>query len=113
MEYALLFGIFTFVSGTTLAGFLYILRRRQQIDLRLEKGADDDDLPSDRGMLLGDLTPALAAQIPVSESDRTDLQRELRQAGYYRPTAFMEYVALRSVLIFVPLIGGGIMALST
>lgn len=113
METLLLLMVFVLGSGLTLTGFLYVLKRRERIEQRLDAGRDEDDELGDDDLLLGDLTPALAAQIPVAEGDRTDLQRELRQAGYYRPTAFMEYVALRSVLVFVPLLAAGAFALFT
>src|SRR5262249_59005093 len=64
-------------------------------------------------LVLGDMTPALAAQVPISDEDQSELQRELRVAGFYRPTAMMEYLALRSVLIFAPLIAAGVYALYT
>lgn len=114
LEYVLLFFVFAGVSGLTLTGLLLFLRQREILEQRLGSATEEDaDFGSERPMLLGDLTPAFAAQIPVTSSDRTELQRELRQAGFYRPTAVMEYVALRTVLIFVPLLAAGVVALFT
>jgi len=79
-------------------------RRRIQDEL-----ADAGDALTRREMLLGELTPALAAQLPVA--DQEDLNRELRTAGYYGATAVLEYAAVRTVLVLVPLLAAGILAL--
>src|SRR5262249_16801990 len=106
--------VFVLVMGVLLGGFWFFARRRQQVDQRLQIPDDDDSMPStQQTLVLGDMTPALAAQIPVGEEDQTALQRELRVAGFYRPTALLEYLALRSVFILVPLIAAGVYALST
>ena len=57
------------------------------------------------------MTPALAAQIPISDENRSALQRELRAAGYYRPTALLEYAALRTLLTVPPVVAAGVLAL--
>jgi tight adherence protein C len=44
---------------------------------------------------------------------RTALQRDLRAAGYYKPTALMEYAAVRAVLIILPIVSAGALALFT
>src|SRR5436309_5865158 len=113
MEYAILSLVFVFILGVLLGGLAFFARRRQQLDQRLQT-PDDDSLPSTQTtMVLGDMTPALAAQIPVGEEDQSALQRELRVAGFYRPTALLEYLALRAVFIFAPLILAGAYALTT
>lgn len=114
MENLLMFGVFALVTGVTLTVFLVLQARRQKIEDRLRNDAEDEAslLGGDKDLVLGDMTAAFAAQIPVAEADRSQLERELRQAGYYRPTALMEYVALRAIFIFVPLIGAGLIALT-
>jgi tight adherence protein C len=62
-------------------------------------------------LLLGELTGPLAAQIPTAESTRLDIERELRSAGYYGRKAFLEYSAVRTILVLVPLVAAGILAL--
>lgn len=109
MEFLLLTLVFALGFGLTLSGQLYLARRRREVDSRLEKLTDDDESP--RSPLLGDLTPALAAQMPIDPDDRDALQRELRIAGFYRPSALEEYAALRTVLILVPLLTAGVVAL--
>jgi tight adherence protein C len=110
MEILLLFLVFVVVSGFTFAGYLYLSQRRQHIEQRLRSSEEEDSAPAP---LLGDLTPTLAAQIPISAEDQGELQKELRTAGNYRPTALLEYRALRTVLVIVPLLAAGVLALFT
>jgi tight adherence protein C len=69
-----------------------------------------DDI-EDSSTSSSDLTPVLAAQIPNSETDRRELEKELRTAGYFGRRALLEYAAVRAVLVLTPLIGAGILAL--
>jgi tight adherence protein C len=69
---------------------------------------DGDELPPP---LLGRWMPALAGLMPLPEATRADLERDLRQAGYYRPTALAEYLALRALLVVAPLFTAAILAL--
>jgi tight adherence protein C len=111
-EYILLGLIFVFFFGITLMGYLALVRRRQRVEARLEPTpSSDPTLSSNPELLLGDMTPALSAQIPMTEEGRSELQRDLRGAGMYRPTALMEYAAVRAVLTIVPLLVGGLIAL--
>jgi tight adherence protein C len=110
MDTLLLFLVFTLVSGFTFAGYLYLARRRQHVEQRLRSPDEEEDPPEPTW---GELTPALAAQIPISAEDQGELHKELRIAGYYRPTALTEYRALRTVLVVTPLITAGVLALFT
>ena len=91
---------------------VFVVAARQQPSDSVWKAVCPANQPTDIGsspeLLLGDLTPALAGQTPMTEKDRTDLQRELIDAGYYRPTAVMEYAALRAVLVIVPLLAAAV-----
>ncbi len=79
---------------------------------RLKPGPQSEaDLGSRADLLLGPWTPGLAAQVPMSEENRADLQQDLRAAGYYRKTALLEYAAVRTVLIVTPLVMAGVLAL--
>jgi len=51
------------------------------------------------------LVQALAAQLPLSESTLNEIRKELRQAGYYRPSALAEFNATRFVLMVLLLFG--------
>ncbi len=70
--------------------------------LRDARQAEGDE--PERKMILGKMTPVLAAQVPLTEEGQKDLRPELREAGYYAPTALMEYAAVRSLLVLVPLV---------
>jgi tight adherence protein C len=59
----------------------------------------------------GNLTPALAAQLPIPQADRKDLEKELRTAGYFGRRALLEYAAVRTILVLTPLAAAGILAL--
>jgi tight adherence protein C len=98
--------IFLAVAGLCFTGVQVMNRRRQRLQARLEAG-EKDSTPE---LILGGLTPALG-QIPMDVTGLNDLQRDLLDAGFYRPTALMEYRAVRTVLMVVPLLAGGILTL--
>jgi len=111
-EYMLLGLVFIFFAGVSFMGYVMLSRRRVRVEERLVPSTPSDpSLGSKPELVLGDLTPALSAQIPMSESGRSDLQRDLLAAGMYRPTALMEYTAVRAVLTITPLIAAGLIAL--
>lgn len=83
--------------------------QREKVRNRLQSDSALDDGESSTNLLLGKLTPALA--MPIEGEKRTELQSELHQAGFYRSTALMEYAAIRTVLIVLPLIVFGVLAL--
>ncbi|HMP59315.1 MAG TPA: type II secretion system F family protein, partial [Gemmatales bacterium] len=83
-------------------------RSRQR---RLETSAPGEHPETRADLLLGDWTPALAAQLPVKGEVSDELQKELLLAGYYRKPALMEYAALRTLLIVTPLVVAGVLAL--
>jgi tight adherence protein C len=113
MELFLMTIVFMVVATLVLTGWFYFSRGAKQVEGRLQERTDSDPMigGSTPELLLGDLTPAMAGQIPISEQDRTALERELRSAGYYRPTALMEYAALRGMLVLVPLLVAAAVAL--
>src|SRR5262249_14926944 len=87
-------------------------KKRQRVEERLVPGpSSDPSVGSTPELVLGDLTPALSGQIPMSEEGKSELQRDLMGAGMYRPTALMEYTAVRAVLTILPLIIAGVVAL--
>jgi len=112
-EYLLLALVFLFCTGAILMVYFSMARRRERMENRLAPAPSSDPSLSTSSpeMVLGDLTPALSAQIPMTEAGKTALQRDLTAAGMYRPTALMEYTAVRAVLTIVPLILAGIVAL--
>lgn len=111
-ETILLVLVALFAGGLTFMAYQALVRRRTRVEARLEATpGSDPSSGSTPELVLGDLTPALATQIPMSEEGRSQLQRDLRAAGLYRPTALMEYAAVRAVLTILPLIIGGTAAL--
>jgi tight adherence protein C len=109
------YGIPTLIFVVVASGF-YSLVARQLEDHRTRRLLKDsltdvDGSPFEKELLLGELTPAFAAQLPVSQSDHSDIARELKTAGYYGSSAILEYAAVRAVLVIVPLVATGVIAL--
>ncbi len=74
----------------------------------------DDDLDLDvneKDLVLGQFTPAISNTLPSRDPKPKDLQSELRSAGFYRPTAVVEYRAVRNVLALISVLASGIIAL--
>jgi tight adherence protein C len=112
MEYVLLALVFLFCTGATLASYFALTKKRQRVEQRLVPApSSDPSIGSTPELVLGELTPALSGQIPMSEVGKSELQRDLMAAGMYRPTALMEYTAVRAVLTILPLIIAGAIAL--
>lgn len=111
-EYLLLGLVGVFFGGLTMMTYLALVRRRERVESRLEAmPSSDPTIGSTPELVLGDLTPAFSGQLPMTEEGKTELQRDLRTAGLYRPTALMEYAAVRAVLTILPLIGGAVVTL--
>lgn len=79
---------------------LYLLFRPRKA--AVPAAADDD--ASQHELVLGDLTTAFAGQLPGRDRDQQQVLPLLRQGGYYRPTALLEYQAVRAMLVLVPLV---------
>ena len=108
MAYLLAILIFLVTGAATFALYMLTLRHRERrLHLRLQ---EEDDWAAPEP-LLGDMTAVLAEQLPMKQDKRSEIERELRVAGYYRPTALMEYAALRAVFIIAPLLAAGVIAL--
>lgn len=105
-EWLPLIGIFLGVTGLFLA--LYLLFRRPP---QPDRTRPADAEPPPRPLVFGPLTTPLSEQLPLRSAARVELLQDLRVAGFYRPTALVEYMAIRAVLILVPLIAAGVVAL--
>src|SRR5262249_30687607 len=118
--YAILALIFLFGFALVMWVSSIMAARRRKIEQRLQSQRSDPLLGSDPSvsstpeLVLGEsMTPALAGTLPMDTENRSALQRELRAAGFYKPTALMEYAAIRACFIILPLIAAGALALFT
>lgn len=92
--------LFLAVAFVAFFAFQWLFSERAALDKRLAQEEDEGE----PRMVFGELTPALAGQSPtLTAAKREALEQELRSAGYYRPTAFMEYRAIRAVLVLAPI----------
>ena len=99
-------GAFVLIVGIVLGlGLLAIRMSQDPIRDRLETLVKDDAVAPSAGIWEG-----LANQLPQTRLDNGILDRELRRAGFYKPTARSEFLGLRNLLVFLALIGGGIVA---
>jgi len=111
IEYGVPVVIFLLVATGFFSLIFRLLEERKSRRLRV---ADDlllEDRATPSNMVLGELTPALAAQLPMTTSDRTEIRKELKTAGYFGPSAVLEYAAVRTVLVLIPLFAAGVIAL--
>lgn len=76
--------------------------QRGLVALKRAPVEDSDD--SSSGLVLGNLTTAMAGQLPGGTRDRDQVLPQLKRAGYYRPTALVEFQAVRTMLVLVPLV---------
>src|SRR6266849_5474583 len=116
--YLILALIFLFAFALVMFVSSVMAARRRKIEQRLQSQRSDPLLgvdvapPSTPELVLGEaMTPALAGTLPMDTENRSALQRELRAAGYYKPTALMEYAAIRACLIILPIVSAGALAL--
>jgi tight adherence protein C len=56
--------------------------------------------------IFGPFTPLLAALCPQTESGRDDMRKTLLRAGYFEPVALGNFMAVRSFLMYPPIIAG-------
>src|SRR5258707_1160603 len=74
----------------------------RQVDMRLA-GEGEESASEQQPLILGDLTTPLGQwTLAGDEKKKAELEQELREAGYYRSTAVIEYAAVRAMLIAVP-----------
>jgi tight adherence protein C len=102
--------LFLAVVTLTFAALRRLARARQQQAQRW-KEVEDALEPTAPPKFLGPMADALAAQVPMSRGGLDDLQKSLRNAGFYRATALVSYRALRTLLVLLPLVAGAVLAL--
>jgi tight adherence protein C len=111
-EYIFLTLIAVFVGGVTMMAYFALVKKRERVQARLEPTSSSDPaIGSAPELVLGEMTEPFSGAVPISEEGRTELNRELRSAGFYRPSALIEYAAVRTILTIGPLIAAGVIAL--
>ena len=106
-------GVFALVVAAVWISYRRATRKPSGVERRL--GAihpgGDEEVEAGQGVF-GALTPALAAQIPESRRETRDFNKMLRNAGLYQPHAAMTIYAMRFVLLAIPLIFAGFIAVA-
>jgi tight adherence protein C len=72
--------------------------------VKLSRAPQEDSDDSRSGLVLGDMTKAMSQQLPGRTRDQEQVLPQLKRAGYYRPTALVEFQAMRTMLVLVPLV---------
>ena len=106
-------GVFALVAGAVWVSYRRATRQPSTLERRLgaiHPGGDEKTAASEG--VFGALTPALAAQIPESRRETRDFRKMLRSAGLYQPHAAITIYALRFVLLAIPLIAAGFVAVA-
>jgi tight adherence protein C len=63
--------------------------------------------------VFGAFTPVIAGLLPSTEAGRESIRRDLLRAGYFEPVALINFLAIRSVMTYLPLLAGEIGAVLT
>jgi tight adherence protein C len=96
---------FLIIGGLVFVLLMAFARLQQDpIRDRLAASAQGAVATSGPGLFTDELATSLAAQLPQGTNDNGELDRELRQAGYYRPTSRFDYLALRNSLVIAAIL---------
>jgi tight adherence protein C len=97
--------VFCFVAlAVYVVGRLFTERPARE-DARLKEISHDSPFNGEpEAGVFGAWAPALAAQIPESETEKQEFRQMLRQAGMYHPRASETIYALRFLLLIAPLV---------
>lgn len=98
-EYAYL--AFCFIGVFILAYAILSLVRSFFVSSEQKRAALETE--ESEGPIFGKMTQPLAMPLPVRQDAQSDLERDLKYAGFYQPSAITEYAAIRAVLVIVPL----------
>ncbi len=102
---ALVFGV---VFVTCLIGLAWAMRKTGPL---IEPPEDPDEPGPPPEPHFGAAAPALAGMLPSTAAGRQAIHQDLLRAGYYRPTALVDFLALRALLTWVPLLAMLLLAL--
>ena len=110
-ESLLMAWVFAFVALAFYMVGRYFTSRPPREDARLKQISHDSPYNGEpEAGIFGAWSPALAAQLPESETEQKEFRQMLRQAGIYQPRASETIYALRFVLLVAPLLVAGILA---
>jgi Flp pilus assembly protein TadB len=100
-EWVQYIGVFLGVAGVPLLMFLLFRPRKNPVP----PPANEDATLSGTRLVMGDMTSALASQLPgQTDRDRRQILPLIRQTGNYRPSALLEFQAVRAAMVLVPLV---------
>ncbi len=107
----MLIELITLAAFLGIVGLVFFLRALVvgwQGDLSEQLAAEAEGISS--GPIFGDLTEPLAAQIPPIIGTQDELTHDLRKAGYYKPSARSEFLAIRNLMAISVIVLTGIYA---
>jgi tight adherence protein C len=100
-ELALIFTITAAVAFLGLSAFMLFESH--------DNGTDPEPIPR----LFGPFTPLIAGFLPTTASGRLAIQKDLLRAGFFEPVALINFLAVRSLTTYIPLLAGEILAVLT
>ncbi len=104
-------GVFLAISALAFVVMMLFQRRAVRDPEQVLESPDVGDESPENELVLGNYTTALSGTPQKPGSKSIDLQQDLRSAGYYRPTAVVEYRAVRNLLVLMAVLLAGALAL--
>lgn len=106
-------GSFLFIVIIVVAlGWLVARFARDPVRDRLEAIARSDQAEAPASGEASAFSESLARQLPQTRIDNGKLDRELRQAGFYKPSARWDFLALRNGLVILVIIVTGVLVVA-
>ena len=81
--------------------------------LTLFQQHDDDETLEPVPRLFGPFTPIVAGFLPTTAAGREAIRKDLLRAGFFEPVALINFLAVRSLTTYIPLLAGEIGAILT
>jgi tight adherence protein C len=105
--------VLTFVAVSLVAWLiLAVIRRSLLIGRSTAASSRSGELLPGESREPGAAAKLFAAQLPMNETERSELRADLRNAGYYEPHALITYAAIRGLLVLIPIAITAALALS-
>ena len=74
---------------------------------------DDDETIEPTPRIFGPFTPVIAGFLPTTAAGREAIRKDLLRAGFFEPVALINFLAVRSLMTYIPLLAGEIGAVLT